>query len=173
MCNRRSNVMFPLYCVNTKIKMQAARVKYTKDERIFLLISYLCNHVYYTMILVEFAKTFPKLTNPLHAAGMLQYCSVSLKKQIQLRMCCNLGSLVWHQCGRIWKIGPRLRWKILKSLCQLLKRMKYRIYQPRLVSTYTFLLSILPGFFVVLLHVQIEELTLAALCIKTCAGACG
>ncbi len=50
--------MFALYYVNTEMKMQAAHVKYTKDERIFLLISYLCNHVNYAMILVEFEKHF-------------------------------------------------------------------------------------------------------------------
>ncbi len=43
--------MFALYCVNAEIKMQAAHVKYTKDEHIFLLISYPCNHVDYAMIL--------------------------------------------------------------------------------------------------------------------------
>ncbi len=36
MCNYHSGVMFVLYCVNTEIKMQAAHVKYTKGERIFL-----------------------------------------------------------------------------------------------------------------------------------------
>ncbi len=51
--------MFALYCVNTEIKMQAAHMKYTKDERIFILISYLCNHVDDAMILAEFAKHFP------------------------------------------------------------------------------------------------------------------
>ncbi len=59
MCNCHSSVMLALYCVNIEIKMQAARMKYTKDERIFLLISYLCNHADYTMILAEFAKHFP------------------------------------------------------------------------------------------------------------------
>ncbi len=59
MCNHRSSVMFALYCVNTEIRMQAARVKYTINESIFLLISYVCNHTDYTMILVEFAKHFP------------------------------------------------------------------------------------------------------------------
>ncbi len=59
MCNRHSDVMFALHCVNTEIKMQAARVKRTKDKRIFLLISYLCNHADYAMILAEFAKHFP------------------------------------------------------------------------------------------------------------------
>ncbi len=34
--------------------MQAAHVKYTKYEHIFLLISYLCNYVDYTVILAEF-----------------------------------------------------------------------------------------------------------------------
>ncbi len=34
MCNRHSGVMFALYCANTEIKMQAAHVKHTKDERI-------------------------------------------------------------------------------------------------------------------------------------------
>ncbi len=59
MCNHHSGVMFALYCVNTEIKMQAARVKYTKDEHIFLLISYLRNHADYAMILAEFANDFP------------------------------------------------------------------------------------------------------------------
>ncbi len=59
MCNRHSSAMFALYRVNTEIKMQTTRVKYTKDEHIFLLISYLCNHVDYAMILAEFAKHFP------------------------------------------------------------------------------------------------------------------
>ncbi len=27
-------------------------------------------------------------------------------------MCHNLGGLVWHHCGRIWKMGPSLRWKM-------------------------------------------------------------
>ncbi len=39
--------------------MLAAHVKYTKNERIFLLILYLCNHADYATILVEFAKHFP------------------------------------------------------------------------------------------------------------------
>ncbi len=51
-------------------------------------------------------------TNALHATGVLRYCSVSLKKRPQLRMCHNLGGLVWSQCGRIWKMGPPLRWKM-------------------------------------------------------------
>ncbi len=59
MCNCHSGVMFALYCMNTEIKMQAAHVKYTKYERIFLLILYLCNHADYAMILAEFAKHFP------------------------------------------------------------------------------------------------------------------
>ncbi len=59
MCGSHSGVMFALYCVNTEIKMQDAHVKYTKDEHIFLLISYLCNHADYAMILAEFAKHFP------------------------------------------------------------------------------------------------------------------
>ncbi len=58
MCNCYSSVMFALYCVNTEIKMQAAHVTYTKDELIFLLISYLWNHVDYTMISAD-AKHFP------------------------------------------------------------------------------------------------------------------
>ncbi len=44
--------------MNTEIKMQAAHAKYIKDERIFLLISYLCKHAEYAMILAEFAKCF-------------------------------------------------------------------------------------------------------------------
>ncbi len=36
---------------------------------------------------------------------------------------------------------------VLRSICQMLKRMKYRIYQPHLVPNYTFLLSIHPVFF--------------------------
>ncbi len=39
-------------------KTQAAHAKYTKDERIFLLISYLCNNADYAMIFAEFAKYF-------------------------------------------------------------------------------------------------------------------
>ncbi len=58
-CNRHSGVMFAFYCVNTEIKMQAAHMKYTKDELIFLLILYLCNHADYVMILADFAKHFP------------------------------------------------------------------------------------------------------------------
>ncbi len=63
MCNHHSGVMFALYCMNTEIKMQAAHVKYTEDERIFLLISYLCNHADYAMILCRICKTFPNLTH--------------------------------------------------------------------------------------------------------------
>ncbi len=59
MCNRHSGVIFAFDCVNTEIKMQAAHVKYTKNELIFLLISYLCDHADYAMILTEFAKHFP------------------------------------------------------------------------------------------------------------------
>ncbi len=59
MCNHHSGVMFALYCVIFEIKMQAVHMKYTKDKHIFLLISYLCNHVDYAMILAEFAKHFP------------------------------------------------------------------------------------------------------------------
>ncbi len=58
MCNHHG-VMFVLYCVNTEIKMQAAHVKYTKDERIVLIILYLRNHADYAMILAEFVKHFP------------------------------------------------------------------------------------------------------------------
>ncbi len=58
MRNCHSGVMFALYSVDTKINMQAAHVKYTKDEHIFLFISYLCNHADYTMISAEFAKHF-------------------------------------------------------------------------------------------------------------------
>ncbi len=57
-CNRHSGVMFALYCANTEIEMLSARVKYTKDEHIFLLILHLCNHVDYATILAEFAKHF-------------------------------------------------------------------------------------------------------------------
>ncbi len=35
---------------------------------------------------------------------------------------------------------------VLKSLCQMLKHMKYHIYQPHLIPNYTFLLSIYPVF---------------------------
>ncbi len=51
-------------------------------------------------------------TNSLHATGMLRYCSVSLKKRVQLRMCHNLAGLVRRQCGRIWKMEPPLWWKL-------------------------------------------------------------
>ncbi len=51
-------------------------------------------------------------TNPLHAIGMLQCYSVSLKKWVQLWMCHNLGGFVWRQCGRIWKMEPPLQWKM-------------------------------------------------------------
>ncbi len=53
---------------------------------------------------------------------------------------------------------------VLRSLCQMLKCMKYHIYQPHLLSNYTFLLSIHPGFFIVFSHVQIWELTFATPC---------
>ncbi len=96
-------------------------------------------------------------TGPLHATGMLRYCSESLKKRVQLRMCHNLGGLVWRQCGKIWKMEPPLWWMkgtpphiiltVFRSLCQMLKRMKYHIYQSRLVPNYTILLSIHPIFF--------------------------
>ncbi len=59
MCSHHFGVMFALYRVNTEIKMQAAHVKYAKDGRIFLLISYLCNYADYAMIFAEFAKHFP------------------------------------------------------------------------------------------------------------------
>ncbi len=59
MCNHHSGVMFALYCMNAEIKMQAAHVKYRKGELLFLLISYLCNHADYAIILAEFAKHLP------------------------------------------------------------------------------------------------------------------
>ncbi len=45
------------------------------------------------------------------------------------------------------------------SLCQMLKCMKYYIYQINLVPNYPFLLSIHPFFFLVFSQVQIGELT--------------
>ncbi len=66
MCNRHSSVMFTSYCVNTEIKMQTARLKYTKDEHIFSLILDLCNYADYTVILAKFAKHFPNQPTTCH-----------------------------------------------------------------------------------------------------------
>ncbi len=58
--------------------------------------------------------------------------------------------------------------RVLRSLCQMLQRMKYHIYQPQhLVPNYTFLLLI-PPFFFQFFHVQNGELTFAAPCIVNC-----
>ncbi len=52
---------------------------------------------------------------------------------------------------------------VLRSFYQMLKHMKFHIYQPRPAPNYTFLLSIHSGFFFLLFsHVQIGELTFAA-----------
>ncbi len=113
-------------------------------------------------------------TNPLHATGMLWYCSGSLKKQVQLQMCHNLGGLVWHQCGRIWKMGPPLRWKM-----QTPPHVTYPQYldhfakcsntwgttSPR--SSLLFFTFDSPFLPLVFSHVQMRELTLAAPCICT------
>ncbi len=110
MCNHHSSVMFALHCVNTEIKMQAAHVKYTEDEHIFFSF-----HISATLWITPwFWQNLQNIsqTNLLHATWMLQYCSVSLKKWVELRMCHNPGHLVWRQCGRIWKMGLLLQWKM-------------------------------------------------------------
>ncbi len=180
MCNHHSSVMFALYCVNTEIKMQAAHVKYTKDERIFLLILYLCNHVDHAMILAEFENI--SQNNPLHDTGMLQYCSVSLKKRVQLRMHHNLSGLVWRQCGRIWKMGPPLRWKMRTPphvvYPQYLNRFaKYsNAFSITFTNPVSFLITLFylqfAHFFPDFSHMQIRELTFATLCITPLAQQC-
>ncbi len=58
-----SGVMFALYCVNTEMKMQAAHMKYTKDEPIFLLISLSLQPCGLCHEFGRICKTFPKLTD--------------------------------------------------------------------------------------------------------------
>ncbi len=153
MCNRHSSVIFALYCVNTKIKMQAAHMMYAKDERFFYSFC-----ISATMRITPwFHQNLQNIsqTNPSHGTGILQYFFVNLKKRVQLRMCRNLGGLVRCHCGRIMENGTASFVEdantskcqisvVLRSLCQMLKRMKYHIYQPLLVPNYTFLLSIHP-----------------------------
>ncbi len=67
MCNRHSSVMFALYCVNTEIKMQAARVKYTTHVFTHFVSLQSCR------LRHDFGrncKTFPKLT---HYMSLVSY----------------------------------------------------------------------------------------------------
>ncbi len=77
----------------------------------FLLISYLCNHADYAMILAKFAKHFPNSPITCYWNVTILFCKFKETGSV-LRMCHNLGGFVWRQCGRIWKIGLPLRWKM-------------------------------------------------------------
>ncbi len=109
--------------------------------------------------------------NP-NATGMLRYCSLSLKKQVQLWICHNLGGLVWRPCGRKWKMGPPLRWKMWTP-----PHVTYPLYLFRFAkcsnawsTTFTshvlFLITLFyfrfTRFFLVFSYMQIGELTSAA-----------
>ncbi len=138
----------------------------------FSLISYRCNHVDYAMILAEFANI--SQTNPLHATGMLRYCSVSLKKLVELQMCFNLGGLLLRQCGRIWKIKQPVWWKMqtpphvtyLQYLdhfakCSNTWSTTFTNHISFLITLFYFRFTRFSGF----LHVKIGKLTFATPCI--------
>ncbi len=144
MCNRHSGVMFALYCANTKIKMQAAHVKYTKDKHIFFTHFVFLEPCGLRHDFGRICKTFPKLAHYLPLECYVLFCKFN--EMVQLRMCHNLGGLAWRQCMENGvassiedvNISTCHISIVLRSLCQMLKRMKYHIYQPRLVPNYTF-----------------------------------
>ncbi len=106
---------------------------------------------------------------------MLQYCSVSIKKRVQLQMCYNLCGLVWCQCGRIWKMWLPLRWKMRTPLYVTYPQYldcfaKYSIaWSTTFTNHVSFLITLFyfrfACFFLGFSHVQIRELTFAASCI--------
>ncbi len=100
---------------------------------------------------------------------------LSWKKRVQLQTYRNVAGLAWHQCGRIWKMGPPLQWKMQTpppvtypqyldcfSKCS-------NAWSTTFTNPISFLITLFyiwfACFFLVFSHVQIGELTFAASCI--------
>ncbi len=164
-----------LHCIVWTLKKKCRLLAWSTQKMNALVYSFLIsetmwNTSWYWQNLQNISQT-----NPLCITGMLRYCSVSSKKWVELCMRHNLSGLVWRQCGRIWKIGPPLWWKMRTiphiTYPQYLHRFAkcWNAWNTPFTNYVSFLITLFyfrsTHFFLVFSHMQIEELTFAALCI--------
>ncbi len=141
-------------CEHWNINAGCSR-KVHKKWTLFLLILYLCNNVDHATILAEFAKHFLKLSYSCYW-NVTIFCVFE-----EMGSNADVSKSGWLCTASMWKNmenGATSSVKdvntstfhistVLRSLCQMFKRMKYHIYQPRLVPNYIFLHLIHQFFF--------------------------